>query len=91
MLILIKCHVVSVKGYLILGYAILRSLITNNNPSYTLQAIAELAAFREIRRIEPEKNPTKPRSFHNKRTAARIVGFEAGSTCILVCRMQDEV
>lgn len=39
----------------------LRSRNPNSKPSYTLHPIALLAAFREMRNVEPAKKPAKPR------------------------------
>jgi len=39
-----------------------RSRKNSKIPSYTVHPIAPLAAFREIRNVEPEKKPAIPRS-----------------------------
>jgi hypothetical protein len=48
-----------------------RSLKPNNNPSYTLHPIALLAAFREIRSVEPVKKPARPRDYGVEGTVVR--------------------
>ena len=61
-----------------------RSRKNNNNASYTVQLIAELAAFLEILRLLPAKKPPRPRSAYMRRTAERTVVCVDELTCMRV-------